>query len=118
MLLAAILTGCAGLYKGSITLTAVVDSMMRNWAEMSVQGFTTPQIDEAVVKAHNRYREAAKVARKALEAYKAGGDVSGYVAAFAAAKEAADGIFEIIRPILAQHQVGDYQMQLNRAKTP
>jgi hypothetical protein len=112
------LAGCTTFYRASITLTGVVDVMMKNWADMSVSGQTSPQIDAAVMQAHEKYREAALVAKRSLEAYKAGGSVDQYVAAFEAAKTAADGIFAIIRPLLASHEAGKLQSQLQKATLP
>ncbi len=111
------LVGCATVYSGVVTLTSVVDSAMKAWADLSVKGATTPAIDARVVTAHNQYRQAAAVAESALLAYKANGDPGSYTSALAAAKTAASGLVDIIVPLLLPQQANTLKSNLSKAST-
>lgn len=113
--MAVMLTACASLYTATCTITSVVDAGMRDWAQMSVAGKTSPAIDAAVIRAHDTYREACLVARDALVAYKASGEETQYVAALTAVRAAATGIFQIITPLMSQTQAANLNSQLSKA---
>jgi hypothetical protein len=66
------LTACANLYKSTVAITSVVDGAMKSWAELSVGGFTTPDFDAEVKRAHAKYQVYCATAAKALRAYEAG----------------------------------------------
>lgn len=114
----AFLVGCSTLYTGVISITSVVDSAMTTWANMSVAGKTTLDIDTKVIKAHDQYRAAAGVAKRALIAYKAGGDQANYLTALEAAKVAADGLLDIIYPLLTVDKADALKSQLSKANSP
>lgn len=117
VLVAALVVGCASLYTSTVTITSVVDAGMKDWASASAAGKTTPAIDAAVTKAHDKYRASCATAQKALEAYKATGDQSQYVAALTAVRAAASGIFELITPIIAPAEAQSLNAKLSQAKT-
>lgn len=108
---------CASLYTGVITVTTVVDSAMKSWAELSVKGLTTPAVDAKVTAAHDKYRASCGVAKNALIAYKVSGDPTQYNAAIAAAKDAANQLLELIVPLLTATEGTDLQTKLANAKT-
>lgn len=114
----AFLVGCSTLYTGVISITSVVDSAMTTWADMSVAGKTTFDIDSKVIKAHDQYRAAAGVAKRALITYKAGGDQANYLTALEAAKVAADGLLDIIYPLLTVDKADALKSQLSKANSP
>jgi len=114
--LLAFLVGCAGLYTGVVTVTSVVDTAMKAWADLSVQGKTTPAVDAQVKAAHDKYRAACGVAQSALVAYKASGDPAQYNVAVAAAKQAASDLVAIIVPLVTSAQASDLQTKLANAK--
>jgi len=95
-----LLVGCTSLYQSVLTITSVVDQAMKNWAALSVAGKTSPAVDAKVKAAHEVYRQAAGVTQQALVAYKASGDQTQYVAALNAAKAAAQGVIDLIVPLL------------------
>ena len=90
---------------------------MKDWAALSVKGKTSPAIDNHVTAAHNAYRQAAATAQAALMAYKASGDQSQYIAALNAAKAAAQGVLDIIIPLLDQTEADKLATNLANAKT-
>jgi hypothetical protein len=112
-----ILVGCATWYTGTVTITAVVDSAMRNWAQMSVAGKTSAAIDVKVIAAHNQYRAACAVAQTALISYKANGDQAQYIAAITAVRSSVDALFALITPLLSPAQSTSLQTQLAKAQT-
>lgn len=72
----ALLVGCAtfetSAYR-SIGITAhTVDVLMTTWADESVAGRTTPQIDAAVTKAYTNYQSGMAVAKIAIDGYRGG----------------------------------------------
>lgn len=85
---------------------------------MSVAGKTTLDLDTKVIKAHDQYRLACGVAKRALTAYKAGGDQAAYLSALQAAKIAADGLFNIIYPLLTVEKADALKGQLVKANAP
>lgn len=114
----AFLVGCSTLYTGVISITSVVDSAMTTWADLSVAGKTSPEIDSKVIKAHDQYRIACGVAKRALIVYKAGGDQANYLTALEAAKVAADGLLDIIYPLLTVDKADALKSQLSKANSP
>lgn len=113
-----LLAGCQTTYKGAVTLTQVVDSAMKGWAELSVAGKTTPSLDAAVFKAHAKYQQSCAVARKALEAYKAGGDQAQYVLMLEAARASAGDLFAMILPLFAKSEQLKLETQLRTVGAP
>lgn len=115
--LAILLVGCASLYQSVITITSVVDSAMKNWAALSVAGKTTAAVDAKVIAAHNTYRAAAATCQAALVAYKANGDQTPYIAALNAAKAAAQGVLDLVVPLLTSAEGTTLETNLAKAKT-
>lgn len=113
-----ILTACASLYSSAVTTTEIIDSAMTQWADMSVAGRTTPQIDEKVVQAHFKYQQACALARDALRIYQNGGDQAAYQKAFEAAKSAMNGLLNIIVPLLTPTKAVELQSKAGRVTKP
>lgn len=111
-----ILAGCTTLFTGAVTITKVVDTTMKAYAELKVNNQTTPAIDEAAKKAHDQYRQYCGVAAKALQTYKDTGDPGSYNAAFQAVRSAALDIINLLQPLLAPDQVTKLKTQLMSAK--
>lgn len=116
LLLVLFLVGCSSLYQDVITITAVVDAAMKDWAALSVTGKTSPALDAKVALAHDQYRHAAAVAQNALLAYKATGDQNQYIGALQAAKIAAQGLIDIIAPLLNPNEADRLTNNLIQAK--
>ena len=106
--------GCATVYSSIVTVTQVVDTTMKAWADLSKGGHTSAAIDAKVVLAHDKYREACAVAQASLIEYKRTGDSTTYVQALAVAKVAAQGILDIVAPLL--NPVDAVQIQSNLEK--
>ncbi len=113
-----LLAGCGTLYRSTVTLTAVVDSAMRSWAQLSVSGQTSPGLDEQVKKAHAVYQKSCGVAATALEAYKAGGEKSSYILALEVARATAGDLFDLILPLFSSAKQTTFTTQLRNATVP
>lgn len=113
--LAVLLTACATLYSSVVTITSVVDTAMKAWAELSVAGKTTAAVDAKVIAAHNKYRESCAVAAKALKAYKESGDNNQYVAALNAVKAVATDLVALITPLVTTAQADTLNKNLSKA---
>ncbi len=111
-----LLTGCASLFSGIVTLTSVVDSAMKNYAHVYNSGAVSATVDAKVTEAHNKYRQASAVAQQALVAYKSSGDQSEYLKAFAVVKEAAAGLVDMIVPLLTKSQGSTLKSNLAKAQ--
>lgn len=109
------LIGCTTLFTGVVTITTVVDSTMKSWADLSVHGKTSPAIDLKVKAAHEKYRTACSVAQNALIAYKLSGDPTQYNATVLAVKTAAQELLNLITPLLAQPDAEELQKKLYNA---
>src|SRR5947208_2772536 len=90
---------CAGLYRSTITLTAVMDEAAKSYATSYNQGLVPPDVAAKVATAHLQFRRSAGVAHDALVAYKLSGDAKDFNAALDAAKVAADGFISALVPI-------------------
>jgi hypothetical protein len=113
-----LLAGCTTFYKSTVTLTAVVDSAMRSWAQLSVAGQTSASLDAQVIKVHAIYQKSCGVAATALEAYKAGGDKASYILALEVARATAGDLFDLILPLLSSAKQTTLTTQLRNAVTP
>lgn len=109
------LVGCTTLFTSVVTITTVVDTTMKAWADLSVHGKTSPAIDAKVKAAHDKYRASCSIAQNALFAYKASGDPTQYNAAVLAVKTAAQELLNLITPLLTQMKAEDLQKQLYNA---
>jgi hypothetical protein len=110
-----LLMGCSTLYTTTVTITQVVDSGMKSWAQMSAAGKSTAAIDAAVIKAHDQYRGACAVAQTALINYKASGNNADYVSAIIAVRASVDGLFNLITPLLTPAKASTLKSQLAKA---
>lgn len=112
---AIILTACSTFNASVITITSVVDSAMKEWASLSVAGKTSAAIDAKVVVAHERYRQSCAVVQAALVEYKQSGNNAGYIAALSAARAAADGLIDLITPLLIDTKATALKTKLSKA---
>jgi len=110
--------GCSTIFSATVTVTEIVDSVMKDWAALSNAHKTTAEIDAKVIAAHNHYREAAKVAQDALIAYKASGDQGQYIATLTALKATVGPIIDLITPLLSPSKVQSLQTKLTKASKP
>lgn len=97
---AMLLVGCTTVYTSVITVTSVVNTGIRAWADVSARGFSTPAIDTKVIAIHNQYRASCAVAEKALQTYKDTGDQTGYAQALAVLRATAADLIALITPII------------------
>lgn len=102
-----LLAGCNTVYKSTVILTEVEDTLMKEWARAHNDGKTTPELDRKVVAVHTKFSQACLVAAVYL---KASGkkDVS-YWKAFLEAKEALAPLLELLRPILSESQIKAFE---------
>lgn len=96
---ALLLTGCAGLPRATVTVTSVVDSAMKTWAQEHVAGRTTPEIDAKIRAAHERYRLAAGTALVAYQTYLAQGDDAAALRTVRSLRALAIPIVEALWPV-------------------
>ena len=113
--MAVLLTSCATLYKSTISITSVVDVAMKNWAELSVAGKTTPAIDASVTATHLRYRQACGIAQKALTAYRDNGDKTAYLQALITVRTLAADILDALTPLITSTEANSYKAKLSKA---
>ena len=113
--LAVLLTACATLYSSVVTITSVVDTAMKAWAEASVKGITTPAVDAKVKEVHAKYVASCAVASKALKAYKDTGDQSQYLQALAVVKASAVDLVALITPFIASDTATKLNTNLSKA---
>jgi len=112
-----LLAGCATTYTAVVTLTSVVRTAMRAWAEAAEKGLTTPLIDSKVAEVHKRYRQAAATAQDALKAYKETGDQAEYIRAFGVVRSVASELISLIAPLITPDKAVKIQADLNKAVT-
>jgi hypothetical protein len=98
-----------------VSITATVEVAMKEWADLSVAGKSSPEIDVKVVNAHNKYRASCQVALDALRAYKISQDPTQYNAAIAQAKVAAWNLIELITPLLVPDKSTELKTNLTNA---
>jgi hypothetical protein len=116
-LLALTLAGCVSLNTTAVTITRVVDSMMQDWAKLSVQGKTTQEIDAKVMQAHEVYRRAAGVAYQALSAYALNADKNESRAALESVRSAAIDLLDAFAESVAPERAAKYYLQLRKSKS-
>jgi hypothetical protein len=114
----ALLLGCSTLFTSVVTVTEVVDSAMKNWAQASKARQTTPEFNTQVIKLHDNYRLAAAAAQLSLKTYKNTNNASDLVAALAAAKDGAIPLVDFIVQILSAPVAAELQANLSKATTP
>lgn len=112
------MAGCGTLFKATITLTSIEDSIMKEWATLHNDGKTTPERDREVMKAHDKFNEAKLVAAAALRAYAAGGDKDKYITALETARTLIDPILGLIQPLLAPEKVQTLKLKILNASEP
>ena len=114
----ALLLGCTTLYTSVVTVTEVVDSAMKQWAQANKERRTTPEFNAQVIKLHDQYRAAAAVAQLSLKAYKETANAADLVTALQAAKEGAIPLVNLIIDILKPAESNQLQDNLAKAVRP
>lgn len=117
VMIATLVSGCAGIYSGVVTMTKIRDSAMKELAQLHKQGKISATTDTKIAEADLKYRQAAEVAEKALIAYQDGGDKLQYVAALQAVRAAVGGILDILTPFVSQNTAIDMQADLAKANS-
>ncbi len=110
--------GCAGVYRGTITLTAAVDSAAQEYA--TIYKYKTVPVSEEthskVLSAHARYQQFAGVAYDALLAYKLSGDATQYQQAFEAARSAGLAFANLVIPFFTKSKAESTINSITNAK--
>lgn len=114
----ALLTGCASLFSGVITVTKVVDNAMQQWAQLSVSHQTTPEFDAKIEAAHDKYRQSAAVAEVLIQSYKAGSSTNTVDSALQVAKDGATPLIDLITSIIQPTQATSIKANLQKASQP
>jgi hypothetical protein len=114
----ALLLGCTTFYSSVITVTEVVDSAMKQWAQANKARQTSPEFNAQVVRLHDNYRLAAEAAQLSLKAYKTTNNAADLVTALQAAKDGAGPLVEFIAGILLPPQGDALKTQLAKATKP
>ena len=113
-----LLLGCTTLYTSVVTVTQVVDSAMKSWAQASNARQTTPELNVQVIKLHDNYRMAAAAAQLSLKAYKNTKNAQDLVTALQTAKEGALPLVDLIVTIINQAKGSELKTQLTKATSP
>ena len=112
-----LLVGCTTVYTGIVTITSVVDTGMKAWADVSAHGLSTTAVDAKVIAVHNQYRASCAVAQKALQAYKDTGDQTAYQQAYAVVRATAADLIALITPLIDQTKAAQLHTNLAKATT-
>ncbi len=113
-----LLTSCTTIFQTIVSVTNVVDRGMKDWAELSVRGQTTPELDAKVVAAHDKYRASAAVAQQFLVAYKTSHNQNDYIAALEAARAGAGPLIDLIASLLSPTKAVELKTSLTKASKP
>lgn len=112
------LTACATTSRAIVTVTSVVDVAMKDWAQASAAGQTTPDLDARVTAAHDHYRAVCGGLAQILEAAQANGDQATAVNALQTLRAAVDPLLELIGPLVSPAEAQRLNTQLNTATAP
>ena len=108
-------SGCKTASVAAISVTKVVDTAMKAWAEASVKGLTTVEFDTKVVDAHDKYRRACKIAADSLERVGENADKDLLLSTLKMVKAAADPLIDLISDCLAPTQSSQLKSDLQKA---
>jgi len=108
---------CQSLYTATITLTSVVDSASKEYANVFNRGLVPPDVASQVAVAHLEYRRSMAVAHDAFVAVKEGRE-DNTKGAFIAAREAANRFIDVVALILTKDQTADLKTKLAKASKP
>lgn len=112
------LVGCMTVNKATVTLTSVVDAGMKDWAQASVEGRTTPELDSKVMAAHEDYRRVCGAIVPIYEAAIARGENPDAAAVLATLRAAVDPLMDLILTVLPPAQQATLNTQLERVNAP
>ena len=110
-----VLAGCTSLYQGTVTFTKVVKAAQEEYAILYNDGLVSAPLHEKVSQAHDKWRVAAGIGKRALQKYKETGDQSQYVAALEGVREAATGFVNLVVPLLTTSKAEDLKKDLSKA---
>lgn len=113
-----LLAGCQSLFTGIVTFRDVRDAALKDWAEASHAGQTTPAIDAKVIAADAKVQQAAKVLQDALIAYKANGDAGTYEAALMAMRGAIGDLVDLVVPLVTPAKATSLKTLQAKASKP
>jgi len=116
--MAVLLIGCSSLPRYVITLTETMKSAANEYATIYNQGLVSAEIHAKVQMAHLKYRESAGVAAEALKSYQLSRDNTQYLAAFAAAQQAANGFITLISPLILPAKATQLKNNVTKASMP
>lgn len=112
------LGACMALNKATVTLTSVVDAGMKDWAQASATGRTTPELDAKVVKAHNEYRKVCGAIVPIYETAIANGETPDAAAVLGTLRAAIDPLMDLILPVLLPAERAAVTTQLRKVNAP
>lgn len=110
--------GCNTVYKTAILVSAVEDSLMKEWARAHNDKLTTPQLDAQVINAHAKFNKAKLVAAAALRAYEAGGSKDAYFNALEALKTTLGPMFDLLNDVVSEAKLQSLKDQSALASRP
>jgi len=112
-----LLVSCATFNQTVITLTSVVDSAAKSYANAFNRGLVPPDVASQVAVAHLEYRRTMAVVHDAFVAVKEGRE-DNTKGAFIAAREAANRFIDVVALILTKDQTAELKAQLQKASKP
>ncbi len=112
-----LLVSCASLYTSVVSLTSIIDGAAKTYAHLVNSGLVPPDLQAKVSERYLNYRNCARVAKQALEAYKISGDPGQFNQAMIVARQAAFEFVGLILPLLSPQDSIALQTQLGKATT-
>lgn len=112
------LGACMTVNKATVTLTSVVDVAMKDWAQASVAGRTTPELDAKVITAHNQYRDVCGAIVPIYEAAIANGENPDATAVLTTLRAAVDPLMDLLMPVLLPAEQATVNAQLRKVNAP
>ena len=110
--------GCASVNQTTVTLTSVVDSAMKNWAQASVAGQTSPALDAQVKAAHEQYRAVCGAIVPVYETALANGQAPDAAAVLRTLRAAVDPLLNLLVPLLPAPGQTQLNAQLRKVNAP
>lgn len=112
------LGGCLTVNKATVTLTSVVDAGMKDWAQASAAGRSTPELDAKVIAAHNRYRQTCGALVPIYEAAAASGQAPDATSVLTTLRASVDPLMDLILPLLLPGEAANLKTQLGKVNAP
>ena len=112
------LAGCITVNKATVSLTSVVDVAMKDWAQASAAGRTTPALDAKVIAAHNEYRRVCGAIVPIYETAIAKGENPDAAAVLTTLRAAVDPLLDLLLPVLPAHEQTAITAKLRKVNAP